>query len=89
MATKTAVRTKKPSDLEIIATGMRQTVLTDTGARFMHYRLERGLELVLERRDNRWRLALARADVAPSDHEIEICRAAFGVPVDTDTDSQQ
>ena len=66
-----------------MATNMRK-MITDSGARYAHRRLERGLELVLQRTDNRWRLALGRTDVQPSDDEIAICRRAFGVPAGTD-----
>ena len=82
MTTKTAVRTKsKP--LDALATNMRE-MLNVQGIRFVHRRLARGLEIVLQRDDHKWRLALGRTDVAPSDSEIEICRDAFGVPEGTE-----
>jgi hypothetical protein len=83
MTTRTAVPTKtkgKPSALDGIATSMRE-IVDASSARWVHRRLNHGLELVLQHTDHRWRLALGRPDVAPSDNEIEICRAAFGVPV--------
>ena len=81
----TTTMARRPTGtLGAIATTMRQ-MIEGSNLRFAHRRLANGLELVLDRKDDRWRLALGRPDVAPSDHEIEICRAAFGVPVDTET----
>ena len=73
----------KPSRLEQIATDMRHT-LAATNARYVHHKLARGLELVLERRERGFRLALGRTDVPPSDVEVEICQAAFRVPPGVD-----
>lgn len=67
------------SKLERMAAEMR-AMLTDTSARWVHRRLSRGLELVLQRTDERWRLALARAETWPSNEEIAVCKAAFQVP---------
>ena len=83
MTTKT-----KPNALEAIATNMRSHVV-DAGAMYSHQRLPRGLEIVLQRHIEsngavRWRLALGRPDVAPSEEEIAICRKAFGVPEGTE-----
>ena len=64
-----------------IASYMRAT-LAATDARFVHYRLQRGLELVLERREERLRLALGRLDAPPSDLEVELCVQAFAAPHD-------
>ena len=65
--------------LENLAGSMASTV-AQTG-RFQHVRLPRGLELVCERREGRWRLALAReAPAVPSEGEFDaICRA-FHIP---------
>ena len=82
MTTGTAER-KKTSALDVTAAKMRG-MLTGTETRFVYQKLARGLEIVLQRDDHRWRLALGRGDVAPSIDEIDICRAAFGVPVDTE-----
>ena len=82
MTTKT-----KTNALEGIATNMRQQLLN--GARWTHHRLVRGLEIVMQQTVEdtgawRWRLALGRSDVAPSEEEISICSKAFGVPVGTE-----
>lgn len=71
------------SKLQQIASDMR-TMLATTDARFVHYRLARGLELVLERTEPGFRLALGRTDAPPSDVEIEVCQAAFHVPPGVD-----
>ena len=62
-----------------LATQMRQ-IVDNTGAAYCHRKLSRGLELVLQRTDRGYRLALGRIDTAPSDTEIELCIAAFNVP---------
>jgi hypothetical protein len=67
------------SKLQQIASDMR-TMLATTNARYVHHRLSRGLELVLERTEPGFRLALGRTDAPPSDVEIELCQAAFHVP---------
>lgn len=73
----------KPSRLEQIASDMRAT-LAATQASYAHYKLQRGLELVLQRTDRGFRLALGRTDAPPSDVEIEVCQAAFRVPPGVD-----
>ncbi len=78
----------KPTALEAIASNMRSHVV-NAGAMYSHQRLQRGLEIVLQRSAEpsgalRWRLALGRTDVAPSEDEIAICRKAFGVPEGTE-----
>lgn len=82
MTTKT-----KPGKLDAIANTMRSNVMN--GAAWAEQRLERGLVIVLQRRveqdgKHRWRLALGRTDVAPSDDEIAICCRSFGVPAGTE-----
>lgn len=79
--TTTATR---PSKLAITAYAMRNFI-TETGARYSHQRLARGLEIVLSRTvedtgAHKWRLAIARADVEPSADEVAICRRDFQVP---------
>jgi len=69
------------SKLDAIATDMR-AMLAATGARYVHRRLNRGLELVLERRERGYRLALGRTDAPPSETEIEVCLRAFAAPPD-------
>lgn len=64
--------------LSEIAAHMRQQLAERNGYRIQP--LSRGLELVLARADARWTLTLKRADIPPSDTEICIARAAFGVP---------
>jgi hypothetical protein len=53
-------------------------------AAYAAWRLSGGLELVLSRADERWCLTMKRPDVAPSVMEISICRAAFGVPAESE-----
>jgi len=67
----------KPT-LSDLAAHMRQQLAERNGYRILP--LSRGLEIVLARADMRWTLTLKRADVPPSDIEIRIARAAFGVP---------
>jgi len=76
--------TTRPSKLDSIAAYMRQRI-TDAGAPWNHQRLAHGLKLVLQRHLEptgviRWRLALGREAVQPSDDEVAICRRSFGVP---------
>jgi hypothetical protein len=84
----TMTRTTKGGKLDEIAANMRSHVV-DAGAMYSHQRLSHGLEIVLQRHIEsngalRWRLALGRSDVIPSEDEIAICRAAFGVPDSTE-----
>jgi len=77
MKTK-AYFTKKPeASLAAIATGMR----TDLGRmRWTRRILRGGLELLLERKEGkRYRLACARELTAPSDTELKVLLAAFGL----------
>ena len=78
MATTTAA-----ARLDTIAAEMRHP-LQQTDARFVHRKLTHGLELVLQRTQRQYRLALGRPGVAPSDSEIEICARAFRVPADAE-----
>lgn len=71
--------------LEQMAQEMRQ-FLTQTQARWVHRKLSRGLEIVLQRTDDQWRLALARSETWPSDDEVLICAKAFGVPAPDEVD---
>lgn len=82
----------KTNALASIATSMRSSVISSQ--RGAHHRLPRGLEIVMQRHVEssgamRWRLALGRQDVAPSDEEIAICRNAFGVPEGTEHTAAQ
>lgn len=65
--------------LDAIAADMRR-LLAQTDARYAHHRLQRGLELVLQRTGRQYRLALGRTDTQPSDVEIETCAHSFAVP---------
>ena len=70
---------KTPSKLQETAIAMRLALISkEQGAK--HHPLPRGLHLVLQRTDCRWRLALGREWVYPSDVEVKICKAAFNVP---------
>jgi hypothetical protein len=42
--------------------------------------LPRGLQMLLSYEGDRWRLALRREDVMPSEDEVDLCSLAFGVP---------
>ena len=86
MPTQTAGANK----LDTIARNMRDYIAKG-GASWSHQRLQRGLEVVLQREiepagAHRWRLALGRAGAPPSDNEIDICRRSFGVPVGAECD---
>ncbi len=64
--------------LASIATDMYAAVAS--GQAWHHRILRNGLELVLQRRDQQWRLALGRDGVQPSDVEVETVCKAFDVP---------
>ena len=83
--TKTATApTKAQGQLVTIAADMRQFI-ERSGAKWVHRRLSRGLEMVLQNSGERqWRLALARTDTEPSPDEIAICQQAFNVPAGTE-----
>jgi predicted secreted protein len=87
MTVRTRTTKTKASSLDAIAHSMREMV--EAGAAYAHYRLPRGLELVLQRKPEptgaiRWRLALGRSDVQRSADEITICQRAFAVPHSTE-----
>lgn len=76
--------TKTKTKLQTIAQSMRN-MIEATDAKWLHRRLDNGLEVVLQRTIEDtgavlWRLALGRT-TAPSDNEIDECRDAFAVPV--------
>lgn len=73
------------SMLERMAQEMRQ-MLTHTQARWVHRKLSHGLEIVLQRTDDQWRLALARRETWPSENEMLTCARAFQVPDADDLD---
>ena len=82
--TKTATApTRAQGQLVTIAADMRQFV-EGSGCQWVHRRLSRGLEMVLQNDERQWRLALARPDTAPSPEEIAICQQAFNVPAGTE-----
>lgn len=76
--------TMAEKSLRQIADEMKQLVIAGK-MNWVHQRLPRGLEIVLQRTGHRWRLAVARTDTYPSEIEINIVRAAFGVPGPTET----
>jgi len=83
----------RPTKLDSLAEAMRRHI-TNTGATWSHQRLAHGLELVLQRRIEpagviRWRLALGREGVQPSEDEVAICRKSFGVPDATEHSRRQ
>lgn len=55
-------------------------MLTHTQTRWVHQKLNKGLEIVLQRTGDQWRLALARRESWPSDNEVLTCARAFQVP---------
>jgi hypothetical protein len=65
-----------------MAQEMRAAALR-TGA--VHRPLVKGLQVVLRWEDERWRLALGREGVFPSETEVEVCRRAFAVPEGVET----
>jgi hypothetical protein len=72
------------SKLQTIAAGMRQSVSQyDSG--WTAATLPHGLELVLSRQAEIWRLALRRERVYPSDTEASILAEVFGVPDGTES----
>lgn len=83
MTKKATTPTKAQGQLVTIAADMRQFV-ERSGAKWVHRRLNRGLEMVLQNDGRQWRLALARPDTAPSPDEIAICQRAFNVPAGTE-----
>lgn len=84
MTARTAMRRNAgpAAALKAAATSMRAVLAAVPGLQFVHRRLPAlGLELVLERQtDERLRLAMARADRAPSAEELGAVGNAFGAP---------
>lgn len=66
--------------LEQMAVQMRAT-LSDVQKGYLHRSLFGGLQIVLERNGDTWRLAIARTGAAPSKVEAETVGKAFGLPV--------
>lgn len=75
-----------PTKLQNIADRMRRAVLAHDPA-WTAAALPGGLDMVLSRADDSWRLALRREQVPPSQTEIVILREVFGVPDDTEVRS--
>lgn len=74
--------------LEDIAAEMRQAchnMLEDNNISFAinQRALERGLILALGLNATHWQLTLSRANVEPSEAEIDTCAGAFDIPEDT------
>ena len=78
MTQRTAAQTK----LAAIATDMYAHLAA--GAAWHHRVRPNGLELVLQRNGDQWRLAIAREGVTPADPEVDAVRQAFSVPVDVE-----
>jgi len=83
MTTLTQRTPAKPSGsrskLAAVATNM-YSLVTDPG-QWTRTKLANGLDIILHRvDDHRWRLALARESVYPSDSEVAIIRDTFDVP---------
>lgn len=75
------------SKLKKIAEDMRRHVdsVIEPRHAWEKYELSRGLELLLQRVDHdRYRLAVRRENVVPSEHELEIVATVFGVPAGSD-----
>lgn len=80
---------KKPS-LREMAQEAKQMLLVNPEMRHVHRILSHGLEFVIERTDEtRWRLAVARTNVFPSETEMNIVRSAFDVPVGSDEERER
>ncbi len=77
--TVAAPAAKLESKLETLASQMRET-LAPYQRGGVHRILPHGLEIVLQRTGDQWRLALGREGVTPSATEVQVCRAAFSVP---------
>ena len=73
----TALRSPQ-TRLSLLAGEMRDAV--ESTGRHAHQKLPHGLEIVMQRTDGRWRLAMAREGVWPSDVEVEVCLREFHVP---------
>lgn len=66
--------------LQTIADNMRRPLAAaPTGCGWVRVALPGGLDIILERRHDAWRLALRRHYVDPSANEGEICASHFGV----------
>lgn len=75
----TATKPKAATKLDQIAATMYADV--DRPGKWTRTKLAHGLDMILHRVDeHRWRLALAREGIYPSDTEIAICRESFDVP---------
>lgn len=74
---------KRPSELDRIAGEMLQ-MITQTDARWVHRRLSRGLEIVIQRTGSRYRLAIARQGTWPSDDELAVVAKRFNATAAAD-----
>lgn len=73
--------------LKDIAEAMKTEAAGETGKAWRP--LERGLYLKLWRDGLEWVLSLTRQGVKPSDLELSICRAAFGVPIEAEVETEE
>jgi len=79
--------TNNQGNLIAIADNMRTLVQAPGWAQ---HTLPRGLQVIFQRtQDSRMRLAMARETVYPSDTEVELVCAAFGVPEGAETQRSQ
>lgn len=72
-----------PSHLSIIAQQMYDLARVQAKA-YVLRTLFGGLRVALERNGDRWRLAIARLDVMPSNTEAKVIARDFGVPEGTE-----
>lgn len=83
----TTLRQRHKTKLQQIADQMVATLVNGdelADGRWIHRKLPNGLEIVLQKTGNQRRLALAREDVNPSQHEVSQCYSAFAVPEGTE-----
>lgn len=70
------------SEMERIAEEMRSELMrrADQGRTWVNRTLPHGLQIVLERQGDGFRLALARDTIYPTQTEVDICIKAFTIP---------
>ena len=74
-----APKAKPKSKLDSIAVNMYSQV--SIPGDWQRTKLANGLDVILQQvEEHRWRLAMARENVFPSDTEVDTCRKCFDVP---------
>ncbi|MBK8772674.1 MAG: hypothetical protein IPM06_19915 [Rhizobiales bacterium] len=74
-----ATKAKPKNMLDSIAVGMFSQI--SIPGEWQRTKLANGLDVILQQvEEHRWRLAMARENVYPSDTEVDVCRNAFDVP---------